>query len=328
MGYVDAPKGQNPWTSTMPDPKISQRAAFPSYSTSQGNFGRQWNGDGETNAGRRLGAIAYAQSMYVNEWIRPQMDADEAKKAAKAAQGGGPPKLRIQGGGSGGSGGASPAGGTPPTPGTSGPKSGRPLPGDPGYQPQTDAADPALGRVAPWKGSGTGSAAPAPSIRRTGPNGATHDEPARAPWMTGQGGTLIPQQSAPASPNGGQPTTPPSRLRNPAGPSRFQPQVPSGSALATGAQSKAPEQPVSTPATPWHGLHTITPAPNMDTAGANLRAPGSRTQTRAENAQMQAQGPSLIGALPAPADRVGPSQVRRTKGGLNPRNKGAWNRYE
>lgn len=85
MGYMNVPQGRNPWTSEPPMPHISQRQPFPRYHTSQGNMYRPWGGDAETSIGRRLGQIAYGQSMYVSEWIRPQIDANEAKAAAKAA---------------------------------------------------------------------------------------------------------------------------------------------------------------------------------------------------------------------------------------------------
>lgn len=232
MGYVNAPQGQNPWVSTPGQPQISQRAPFPSYHTSKGNPYRKWSGDPETTAGKRLGQIAYGQSMYVTEWIRPQIQADELKRQqkAQAAQGGG----------------------------------GAPQQGAPAGTPN-----------GPQPPSLQGALQQAPSTQNAGDG--FDPAPRKSPLAQGSPAAYKPGV-------GGRP-------------SPWKDNVESGAGLA------------------------------MDVA---TRGFGKRlaTQSRVQARSPQETGPSLLGALPAPTDQVGPSAKRRGPAGMDPRKRGTWLNYE
>lgn len=228
MGYVNAPQGRNPWISEPPMPQISHRQPFPSYHTSRGNMNRGWQGDAETNLGSRLGQIAYGQSMYVSEWIRPQIDANDTKARLKAAAAEQQTKDQVA------------------------------------NQP--------------------------PSVTQALSNNRKRT-------------TINPNSTAPA-----QQDTPSEGDNFTAAPRR----IVGGSVAAY---------------KPGEGGR---PAPWMeDSRVPETRGFGQRlTQSRLQHRSAPETGPSLLGALPAPAERVGPSAKRRGPAGMDLRRRGTWLGYE
>ena len=213
--------------------------------------------------------------MYVQEWIKPQIHADDVKQQQKT--------LKAQGGST-----------QQVAPGHKQTSVG----GPPNLQASIDANQ---ATSAP-----TDDAPARPSLPLKGPG---YTAGPAAPWL-GDAGTL------PTVQHGGE------RWAGKVGP-QTPGQRPSGNEMlqslqdAKWYQDSLPGAGAPAPQAPWKDLSDA--GPSTTGFGKQLGM-----QSRAQARSPQAGGPSLLGALPAPGDRVGPSAPRRPAG-MDPRKRGTWN---
>jgi hypothetical protein len=86
-GYVPNPQTPNPWVSTPEKPEISQRAPFPQYHTSPGNYYRPGGGNAEQNVGRNTANILENTASQYLLWgrgpQRPQQQRQQQQPSSK-----------------------------------------------------------------------------------------------------------------------------------------------------------------------------------------------------------------------------------------------------
>jgi hypothetical protein len=86
-GYVPNPQTPNPWVSTPEKPEINQRAPFPQYHTSPGNYYRPGGGNAEQNVGRNTANILENTASQYLLWgrgpQRPQQQRQQQQPSSK-----------------------------------------------------------------------------------------------------------------------------------------------------------------------------------------------------------------------------------------------------